>query len=523
MNGENRVLRAAGFIMAAMFISRILGYLRDVVIYAWFGQNRLTDAYNAAFSIPDFLYMLLVGGALSSALIPVFSSYVATNKEDEGWEVLSTVFNLVMVLMLVGIGLGVVFTPQLVEKVLVPGFDDETTALTVRLTRIMFAQAFFMALSGISMGVLNSYKHFTSPAIGSVLYNLAIIGVGVLLADRFGVAGFSIGVVIGAMANFGVQLPALLRVGLRYRPAFHFRHPGVVKIASLMVPVLLGLSVTQLNLFVNQNLASTLSPGAVAALRTGQRLMMLPVGIFALAVSVAAFPTLTGQVARKEMDEFRRTMSLGLRSIVFLNLPAAAALIALREPVVRFLFQQGKFTADATQATGIALLYYAIGLVAYAAIHMLNRVFYAMHDTRTPVGVGVATIAVNIALNFALIRPMGHGGLALAYSVAGLFNMFVLMYLLRPRLGHLGGGELAVSFGKILLASVMMGFFMFGVADVLGGFLNLEWKVHQAVHVLVPLSIGALVYGGMALAFRMEEGKLAWGMLRRRLGRRGNK
>ncbi|KKM11011.1 membrane protein [Clostridiales bacterium PH28_bin88] len=517
-SSENRVVKAAGLIMAAMFTSRILGYLRDVVIYARFGQNRITDAYNAAFSIPDFLYMLLVGGALSSAFIPTFSAYVATHREEEAWEVASIVFNVIMLLMLVGMAIGLIFTPQLVY-LLVPGFDAESAGLTITLTRIMFAQVFFMALSGISMGILNSYKHFLTPAIGSVLYNLGIIVVGLILSPRYGIAGFSIGVVAGAAANIGVQLPTLLRRGLRYRLSFNVRHPGVVKIGRLMLPVLIGLSVIHFNVFVNQNLASTLSDGAVAALRTGQRLMMLPVGIFAIAVAVAVFPSLSGQAARGEMDQFRRSVSLGLRSVLFINLPAAAGLIALAVPVVRLLYEQGKFTSSATQATANALFFYSLGLFAYASIQLLNRVFYALQDTRTPVTAGIATIALNIALNYALIRPMEQGGLALAYSVAGVFNMALLLYILRRKLGSVDGARIASSFGKSLFASVLMGIMSYAVATYAANWLDLSRKLHQAGQVGAGIVVGMAVYSALAMAFKMEEAEMVWGLVTKRFRR----
>ncbi|MEW6661290.1 MAG: murein biosynthesis integral membrane protein MurJ [Bacillota bacterium] len=517
-SGDKRVVKAVGIIMVAMIASRILGYLRDVVIYARFGQNRLTDVYNAAFSIPDFLYLLLVGGALSSSFIPVFTGYLATEKEEEAWEMASILFNLIMVVMFFGVLLGIIFTPQLVYF-LVPGFSPESMDLTVKLTRIMFIQVIFMALSGISMGILNSYKQFLPPALGAVLYNLCIVLVGLILSKWYGIAGFSIGVVVGAMANFGVQLPQLLRKGLRYHFSFNLKHPGVQKVARLMLPVLIGLSVIQLNVFVNQNLASTLAPGAVAALRTGQRLMMLPIGIFAIAVSVAVFPTLTGNAARGEMEQFRRSVSLSLRSVLFVNLPAAVGFIAIGVPVVRFLFEQGMFTAEATRATAHVLVFYSLGLAAYASIQLLNRVYYALQDTRTPVTVGVATIALNIALNFLLIKPMAEGGLALAYSIAGGFNMLILLVILRRKIHGVDGWRIITSFAKSLFASLAMGLVAYGIASYLGQTLDLTNKLYQAVQVALAVSAGGAVYAGLTLALKMEEAAMILAMLRQRLRR----
>lgn len=506
---------AAGFIMLAMIISRILGYVRDMVIYAEFGQNAVTDAYNAAFSIPDFLYMLLVGGALSSAFIPVFSGYLATGKKEEAWQTASTVFNLIIILMAAGIALGYIFTPQLVY-ILVPGFAPETMVLTTKLTRIMFIQAFFMALSGLSMGILNSHHHFTSPAIGSILYNLGIIAVGAALAPYLGITGFSIGVVAGAVANFAVQVPALVRHGLHYRPTLNLNHPGVRRIGALILPVLIGLSVTQLNLFVNQNLASTLPAGTVAALRTGQRLMQLPIGIFAVAVGVAVFPTLTGQAAREEVENFRRTLATGLKAMLFIMVPAQLGLAVLRVPLVRLLFEQGQFTAEDTLATSTALLFYTAGIFAYGSLQLLNRAFYALQDTRTPVSVALVTIAANITLNLFLIKVMGAGGLALAYSLAGILNMALLVVILGRRMGGLGGYGIGGSVIKSLVASLLMAAMVSLTVGFVANVVDMGTKVGQAIHLAAGVGVGVLVYLLASVALGQDQLDLVRSFFRRK-------
>jgi len=513
------VAKAAGLIMVAMTLSRIFGYIRDVVIYTHFGQDYRTDAYNAAFSIPDFLYYLLVGGALSSAFIPVFSSYIATDQDEEGWDVASSIFNLVMILMVVGIGLGLIFTPALI-KIIVPGFSEKGFELTVLLTRIMFAQSFFMAINGISQGILHSYKHFFSPALGSVLYNLGIIVIGILLVDKYGIMGFSLGVVIGAVVNFIVQLPALLKVGLKYKPILKLNHPGVRKIFVLVLPVFIGLSVNHLNLFVNQFLASSLPQGMISALRAAQRIMQLPIGVFAIAVALAVFPTLTGYAARNEEKEFKKTMSMGVRTVVFITLPAAVGLIALRLPLVRAMFEQGQFSAANTQATASALLFYSLGLIGYSAQQVLNRAFYALQDTKTPVTVGVITILINIIFNFLLIKPLGHGGLALAYSIAGLANMVLLLYYLRRKIGHIDGRSMLKSFFKTLIAALIMGVFVYFTAYLIEINLDVGIKLIQITQVLLAIMVGVVVYAVMVSMMKMDEAQLAMGILMRKLKRK---
>lgn len=516
---QSGIAKAAGLIMISMMLSRILGYVRDVVIYSKFGQVYLTDAYNAAFSIPDFLYYLLVGGALSSAFIPVFSSYIATNKEEDGWDVASTIFNLVMILMFVGIVIGIIFTPQLIH-ILVPGFNKEGFELTVLLTRIMFIQSFFMGLSGISQGILHSYKHFLAPALGSVLYNLGIIVFGLMLVDSLGIMGFTIGVVLGAAANFLIQVPALLKIGLRYRLTLNLKHPGVKQIGILIIPVLIGLSVNHLNLFVNQNLASSLPEGMLSALRAAQRIMQLPIGVFAIAVALAVFPTLTGQAARKEKEAFRETLSRGVRTVIFITLPAAVGLIVLRVPVVRALFQQGEFTVSNTEATSYALLFYSLGLIGYSAQQVLNRAFYALKNTKIPVFVGIITVLINLVLNFLLIKPLAHGGLALAYSIAGLANMVMLLFFLRLRIGHIDGRKMLASFGKTLFASLIMGVVVYFCSYLIEANFDIQYKTIQIIQVVVPVIVGVVVYGSMAWMMKMEEAQMAMGILMRKLKRK---
>ncbi len=518
MSAKSGMLKAAGLIMVAMIISRILGYARDMVIYSEFGQNRLTDAYNAAFSIPDFLYLLLVGGALSSAFIPVFSSYLANNREEEAWEVASTVFNIIILLVLVGIILGYIFTPQLIY-LLVPGFSPETAGLAVKLTRIMFIQVIFMALSGMSMGVLNSHQHFFAPAMGSILYNLGIILVGLILSRNYGITGFSIGVVAGSILNFVIQIPALLKKGLHYKLSINVYHPGVRRMAVLILPILISLSVTQLNLFVTQNLASNLFPGSVAALKTAYRLMHLPIGIFAVAIAVAVFPSMSSFVARGEMGQFRRSVSLGLRSIVFLNLPAAAGFIALGEPLIRLLFEHGKFTPQATQATAHALLFYSFGIFAYASLHVLNRSFYAIQDTRTPMFVGLLSITANIFLSYTLVKVMNHVGLALAYSLAGMFNMMLLVYFLRRKTGPMGGKLMMTSFVKSLVASLVMGAVVFATAEYTEQIVDLSFKWAQGLQVGLAVGVGIAVYTLLVIVLKIDEARTVLEVARKRFRR----
>ena len=522
------LLAAANLLMLSTIASRILGYLRDVLIFAKFGQNTLTDAYNAAFSIPDFLYMILVGGALSSAFIPVFSSYLARNQEAEGWRVLSIIFNWIMLLLILGVTFGVIFAPQLVD-VLVPGFDPGTKTLTVNLTRIMFVQVIFMCLSGISTGIFHSYKNFTAPALGSVLYNLGIILGGLLLAapiehyfPGYGIAGFSVGVVLGAMLNFAVQAVALLRLGMRYSFSLDLRHPGVQELLALIVPVFIGLGASQFNLFVNQNLASGLAEGLVSALRAAQRLMQLPITLFGITVGIAFFPTMTQLAAQEKWDNFKATLIMGVRTVVFVTIPASFGLAALSEPVIRFMyeFRSGAFTAEDTKQTAYALVFYTIGIFAYAAIHTLSRAFYALKDTKKPVAVAVLSIVVNVVLSIVLVRYMAQGGLALAYSVAGIFNMVVLIVLLNWQVGDIGSWGLVKSTVQTTLISLLMGGAVWLLTRFWELYLPVSGKLAQLAEIVAAMALGMGLFMFLAVLWKMPEAEQLLGILRRKFNRK---
>lgn len=490
--------------MLVMVGSRILGYVRDIIIYSHFGQNRITDAYNAAFSVPDFLYMLLVGGALSSAFIPVFSGYIARKQQEEAWEVASIVFNLVLVLLAGGIGIGILLAPQLVDLI-VPGFEAEYKVLTVRMTRIMFLQVLFLSMAGITQGILHSFKHFRTPALGSLLYNVGIIAVGLLLVRSLGIVAFSVGVVAGAAINLAVQLPALLRHRVRYRRLLDLSNPGVRRVLALMIPILVGQSVIYLNLFVTQNLASSLDGGMIAALKLAERLMKLPVAVIGISMAVALFPNLTEFAAVGNMKRYHTSLQRTLSSVIFLAVPAGFGLAVLGRPLIRMMYQQGAFDGAATAATATALVFFSLGIPAYSSIHVLSRAYYALEDTRTPVIISCLSMLVNLGFSLWLIRPLGHGGLALAYSLTGLMNAAALLWFLRKKTGPLGGRALARVAGKTLAASLLMAASVSGTVFVLERVVDVTAKSGQLLTAILAGGVGAGTFWLAAMAANLEE------------------
>lgn len=518
----SRMARAALLLSTTVILSRILGYGREVALYTIFGQNYTTDAYQAAFSIPDSLYMLLIGGALGSALIPVFSARIVAGREHEAWKAASIVFNYIILLLAVLLLIAYRYTSPLIH-VLAPGLPQEYLALAAGLSRIMFIQTVFMVLNGFSMGILNSYHHFYTPAWGSLLYNVVIIVCGVGLAEKFGIAAFSLGVTLGAVASFLVQLPALKRVGLRYYPSFALGDPGFREIVALTAPMLAGLGVVQFNLLVTQNLASSLGPGVLSALKLAQRIMNLPIGIFAVSIGTVLFPTLAVLSARGKWKQFKHSTALGVKAIFLLTLPASLGLMAIGENALTLLFEHGNFTADMTRLTSQALLYYAIGIAAYSAVQVVDRSFYALKDTVSPVLAAVLSIGINIALSLWLVGNMRHLGLALAYSLAGIANLLLLLLGLRLKLGFLGGRSLAISLAKSLAAAGSM---YLGVR-LLQNYLLAGLPYNPTLNLTLSLGIsttaGVVLYGVITHLFNTEEGRLVLGMVQSRMrGKRGD-
>ena len=387
------------------------------------------------------------------------------------------------------------------------------------LTRIMFAQSFFMCLAGISQGILQSYKEFAAPAFGAVVYNIAIIVIGLLLQQKLGIMAFTIGVVVGAALNLAMQIQAMVRYQFRYRLILDLHHPGVKKFFLLFLPVVLGLSMNELNLLVSQNLASGLAEGTVTALKQAQRVMMLPVGIFAAAIGLSIFPTMTSHVARGEIDAYKQNLTMGLRTIIFITLPASVGLMVLSYPVVRAMYLQLAVTEAQAELISVGLVFYCIGIVGYSAQQVLNRGFYAVQDTKSPVTINVCVLLFNIILSMILVKTMEHRGLALAYSLSGLLSMVVLGLGLRKKIGSFGGKALLKSAIQSIVASAVMGVFVYFTATGLEQILDVSSKVMQIVQVLASVGVGVAAYTIMVIAMKMEEAQQVLKIIKRKLRR----
>jgi len=503
--------------MFLIFVSRLLGFVRLRAASEVFGRTWHTDAFNAAFVIPDLMYYLLVGGALSSAFIPVFTSYLAKGEEAEGWNLASSFLNLTFLGLVAFSLLGMAFSPQLAPLVAY-NFTGEQRELLIYLMRIMFPAVFLTALSGLAVGVLNSYQRFILPVMGPILYNIGIILGAYLLGPRMGIVGMAVGTVAGAAANFSLQLVQLRRWRSNYRLTINWHHPGMRRIFALMGPAVISLSIAQINLIISQNLASGLAKGTITALGLANRLMQFPLGVFAMGISQVIFPTMTRQAAVEDWPTLRHTFSRGLRSIFYITIPSAIGLLALGEPIVRLLFQAGEFGPDDTAATAYALLFYAPGLVALSGTQLLTRIYYSLQDTRTPVKVGIQAVIINtiLSLGFLKFTSLDSGGLALAYSITNIVNMTSYILRLRKKLGTIDGRRILTCIVKASAAASAMGLVVYQLTEFIGSRIDLAAAAGRIFQVIVPMGAGAVIYFALTLVLRMEELKFVGEMFRRR-------
>jgi putative peptidoglycan lipid II flippase len=513
-----RVLANASLILTvAALASRLLGWIRLLVIGSQFGATADLDAYFAAFRIPDAIFQLVVAGALSAALIPVFSSYRAREDEREAWRLASSVINLVLVALAVFSAIMAILAPWVVP-IIAPGFDGPTTETTVRLTRLMLLSPVFVGMGAVVSGLLNSYGRFGVPALAPLVYNLAIIAAAVILAPTLGVEGLAIGVVIGSILHLAIQLPQLRKVGQGYDLSIGLRHPGVRQVAWLMGPRLLGLAAGQLNFIVSTVLASNLGVGSVTAYNYAFQLSQIPVGVLGVSVAVALFPTFSRDAALGHIAEIRRQLSTSLRILIFLAAPLTAAMIVLARPIAAVFFQYGLFSTDAADRTASALVFFSIGLTGHIVVHVLTRAFYAMQDTRVPVAWAIVAVAINVPLMTILSGPMGVEGLALALSISASLEVLGLAWAIQRRIDSIDEATVLRSAARSLLAAAL------AAAIMLGGLLTMQaWSpdlladgVGRVLALAVLVAAGALVYLFAAAAMRSEELTQVRGYLSRR-------
>ncbi len=503
-------LTIAALVVSAGFLgSRLLGLLRSVIIAQAFGTSPELDAYWVAFRLPDLVFQLLAGATLASAFIPVFARMHAEGGEEAAWRLASSVLNLVLIATIIFGSLAFIFAPVIVPW-MAPGLGEDTgqeaelTSLAVDLTRIMLLSPILFAVSGMFMGILNARRHFITPALAPMFYNLSIIVAALISTD---VKVLAVGVVAGALLHLAVQLPDLKSAGMVYHFAADWKDRSVREVGVLMAPRVLGLAAAQINFyFVAIFFASRLESGAISAVNFAWLIVMTPLGVVGMAISTAAFPTLAEQAARGDRA-FATTIAGALRLIMFLSLPIAAALVVLAKPIVAVLLQRGAFDVDSTDLTSQALIFYGVGVAAHGGIEILSRGFYAAGDTKTPVAIAVLTMLVNLVLAALLVDRLEVRGLGIALSTAAILEFSALLAVLSKRVPGVAGPELWGTLTRLLVAMLLAAATFAAMRLLLEGVLAFdvdEWADSLLIVVLAGAAGGA-VYLGSALAMGCRE------------------
>jgi putative peptidoglycan lipid II flippase len=518
---SRQIARAAGTVMLAFLFTQIIGLLRGIIIYRTFGTHADLDSFNAANRVSEVLFNLMAGGALGSAFIPTFTGLLTHGKKPLAWRLASAIANLLIVVLTLVAGLAIVFAPLIVRRglfVLAPDLPAGQEALTVTLLRIMLPTVVIFGLSGLVMGILNAHQRFWLPAIAPAMYSLGQIGGVLLLPPGWGIHRLAVGALLGALLHLLVQSPGLLRLGGMYSATLGLKIAEVRQVLFLMGPRILGVAVVQLNFIVNTIVALSLPEGSVSAVTLAFTLMLMPQVAIAQSAAIAAMPTFSAQAALGKLDELRTLLAGTLRVVLLLAIPATIGLISLRLSLVRFLYQEGEFTAHSTSLVAWALLWYTAGLVGHSLVEVLARAFYALQDTKTPVLIGSAAMALNVI--FSLTFPhlfnragwMPHGGLALANSLATTLEAVGLLILIRRRLGGLEGRSVLDGGRRALIAALGMALALWGWLALASG--QASWLVTAGGVIL-----GSGVYGLGVWALGVREARGAVKAVARRFHR----
>lgn len=513
------VAQAGGLMTGLIFLSRVLGQVRDTIISYRFGQDAITDAYRAAFSVPDLLFFLIAGGALSSAFIPVFTQYWSTEEKDEAWKVFSIVATLMGIIVVGLVVLAEVFAGPLLDLV-APGLQGESRDMAVTMSRIVLPSQIGFFLGGLMFGTMNARRHFLAPGLSPNIYNIGIIFGALFIAPMlvipiFGLAwGALAGATIGSLL---VPLYLMRRFGWSFKPSLDLSHPGVRKVFKLMLPVVLGLSLPGVYAIALRFFASFHAEGTISALENANRIMQAPLGIFGQALAIAVFPALSALFAQGKAPEFLATLSKTLRTVLFIGIFVSAMLFVLSEDLVRLLFQYGRFTSADTDVTSGALRMFSIGVFAWCAHPVLMRAFFAMQESLRPILLGTLTSAVFGFLCWLFAEQMGPEGLPLATSISAVLLMLLLVAALRAKLTRIDGVRLVRLCAIAFVAAIGTAAAVWAVGTLVPAEAEGSHWVSFGRVVLLGLG-GAWVYLGVGKWLGLEEANYAFAAMRRKTG-----
>lgn len=507
MAETQQILRDTRTVTLATLLSRVFGYARDLCVAVLLGTSLSADAFVIAFRLPNLLRRLMAEGAMTSAFVPILTAYRHEKTEGEAWDFARRMF-WSLAAVLVGVTLlGIIFAPELVRFFTLASPEPGKWTLAVALTRLTFPYCLLIGLTALAGAVLNTLRVYWLPASVPILLNVAIIGAAVaawLLRLPEPAFALALGVVAGGLLQVGAQVPALLRRGMPFRIRLGFSHPGVRRVARLMLPAVAGVGLYQVNVVVSTIFASQ-EEGWISALYYADRLMEIALGVYAISVATVVLPVLSQHAVEKNFSKMRETLAFSLRNVAFIVVPAAIGLMVLRVPIVRMLFEHRAFGSASTDLTAWALLFYAVGLPAFASMRIVVQGFYAVQDTATPVRTAAVALIANVILcSLFVTTPLRHGGLALATSLASYLDLSLLYFIFRRRLGGVDEGRLVLSLARTTLAALGMGVACWWLARTftLATTSSFPWL---AAGVALTMTAGVGIYLGLAWLLRADE------------------
>jgi putative peptidoglycan lipid II flippase len=518
---KGKILKSASVVALATVISRICGYLRDQRVALLLGTSPAADSFILAFRLPNMIRRITGEGALGASFIPVFTGYLRGKPRKEAWAFAQRAFWDTAAILAVVAVLGYIFSRQLIGIFTVLGVKHVHWDLAIYLNRIIFQCVFFLGLAALASAILNSFHWFGLPASTSIFFNLVFIAFsfGVIYRPimewapatyRSPAVALAAGIVVGSVFQLVMQLPALATLGMRFRPDVNFDDAGVKKVGKLMAPAFFGAGVFQVNFFVDTIFAasSRMPTGSITSLYVADRVMELVLGVYAIAISTVILPTMSHQVAGGKRDEMKQTFGFALRVVSFITIPAAVGLILLRVPITQVLFQHGEFMAESTALTAHALLFYSLGLPAFAAIKLITPMYYSTQDTATPTKVGAYALGLHVMLNIVLLYAFGrflwNASPALASSLAAYFNFAALFLIFRGRHGALGTRAVLGSLAKIVACAAAMAVACFAVLKY-SHFATVEHLLARAALLFAMIALSTGIYFGLAKLLRCEE------------------
>ena len=505
LNGKSTtIISAAIIVTASSFASRLLGIIRDRILAGEFGAGTELDIYYAAFRLPDLVYSIIVAGALSAGFIPIFSELLNRWNKKQAWIVANGILNILLI-SLAFLCLILFFVVPYIVPLITPGFSGEQLSLTIMLTRIMLFSPFFLGLSAVFGGMLQTMKRFVLYSLAPIFYNLGIIAGALWLVNIFGIKGLAIGVGAGAFLHLAVQIPGAYVLGWRYQPIFPWRDKYIRKIGKMMVPRTLSLAVNNINLIIITAIASTLAAGSITIFNLANNLQFFPVGIIGVSFAIAAFPTLSEFAAEESWDKYKKAFSNTVRDVLFFIIPASVLFMLLRAQIVRVILGYGLFTWEDTILTADCLAFFALSLFAQSLIPLLVRMFFAVKNTTVPFVAAVASVALNVFLALWFVQDYGVVGLALAFTVASIFNLAVLWVILRIKTGHLYELPIIHSLYKISVAALAMGLVVQVSKNIIEPFLDMQTFLGIFSQGIFAGGLGLLVYFGICLVLKSPE------------------